>query len=143
MSSYTIDIRETVPVPRDRVFALFADHSRFGRILGARVQRVRDSHDSNPNGVGSVRRIPLAGPLALEETVTGFESGSLIEYTITSKSPVKNHLGRIRFTDTADGGTEVHYRITFDDIVPLTGKPIQSALEKGIRKGIKRVPELA
>lgn len=142
MASYTIDIRETVRVPRDRVFALFADHRRFGEMLGAKARRVKDSAGDDPNGIGSVRRIDIAGPLGLEETITGFEPDSLIEYTITSRSPIRNHFGRIHFADAGDGSTEVHYRINFDDIVPFTGKPIHSALEQGIRKGIRRIPKI-
>ena len=75
--------------------------------------------------------------------MTNFEPDSLIEYTITSMSPIRNHLGRIRFEDTPEGHTRVNYTITFEDIVPFTGKVVSSALEQGIRRGIKRVPRLA
>lgn len=139
---YTIEIDETFDVPRGKVFALFADHNRFGKLLGAPAKRIKDSDQADPNGLGSVRKIGI-GPIGLEETVVGFEPDSLIEYTITSTSPLKNHMGRIRFEDTADGKTRVNYTITFDDIVPFTGKVIQAALEQGIRKGIKRVPRFA
>ncbi|MDX1457818.1 MAG: SRPBCC family protein [Marinobacter sp.] len=139
---YTIEIDETFDVPRGKVFALFADHDRFGKLLGAPAKRIKDSDQADPNGLGSVRKIGI-GPIGLEETVVGFEPDSLIEYTITSTSPLKNHMGRIRFEDTADGKTRVNYTITFDDIVPFTGKVIQAALEQGIRKGIKRVPRFA
>ncbi|MDX1754555.1 MAG: SRPBCC family protein [Marinobacter sp.] len=139
---YTIEIEETFDVPRNKVFALFADHDRFGKLLGAPAKRIKDSTQADPNGLGSVRKIGI-GPIGLEETVVGFEPDSLIEYTITSKSPLKNHMGRIRFEDTEDGKTRVNYTITFDDIVPFTGKVIQAALEQGIRKGIKRVPRYA
>lgn len=139
---YTIEIDETFDVPRRRVFALFADHRRFGKLLGAPVRRIRDSDQADPNGLGSVRKIGI-GPVGLEETVTSFEPDSLIEYTITSMSPIRNHLGRIRFEDTPEGHTRVNYIITFEDIVPFTGKVVSSALEQGIRRGIKRVPKLA
>lgn len=139
---YTIEIDETFDVPRRRVFALFADHHRFGKLLGAPVKRIKDSDQADPNGIGSVRKIGI-GPVGLEETVTNFEPGSLIEYTITSMSPIRNHLGRIRFEDTPEGHTRVNYTITFEDIVPFTGKVVSSALEQGIRRGIKRVPRLA
>ena len=43
MARHTIEIQETFDVPRSRVFALFADHQRFGRLLGAPVRRIRDS----------------------------------------------------------------------------------------------------
>ncbi len=58
-------------------------------------------------------------------------------------SPIKNHLGRIRFSETPDGQTQLNYTITFEDIVPFSGKVVSVALEQGLRRGIKRVPKLA
>lgn len=142
MARYTIEIEETFDIPRRRVFAVFADHQRFGKLLGAPIKRIRDSDQADPNGIGSVRKIGI-GPIGLEETVLSFEPETLIEYTVTSMSPIRNHLGRIRFDETPDGQTRVHYTISFEDIVPFTGKVVSTALEQGIRKGIKRVPELA
>lgn len=142
MAMYTIEIDETFEVPRKRVFELFADHNRIGKVLGAPIKRIKDSDQADPNGIGSVRKIGL-GPVGLEETILNFEPNSLIEYTITSLSPIKNHLGRIRFEDTPEGHTRINYTITFEDVVPLTGKLVRSALEQGIRRGIKRVPDLA
>ena len=78
MAMYTIEIDETFDVPRPRVFALFADHHRFGKLLGAPVKRIKDSDQADPNGIGSVRKIGI-GPVGLEETVTNFEPDSLIE----------------------------------------------------------------
>ncbi|WP_138437697.1 SRPBCC family protein [Marinobacter shengliensis] len=142
MAMYTIEINETFNVPRKKVFALFADHQRFGKMLGAPVKRIKDSDQADPNGLGSVRKIGI-GPLSLEETVLNFEPDTLIEYAITSMSPIKNHLGRIRFSDTPDGQTQLNYTITFEDIVPFSGKVVSVALEQGLRRGIKRVPKLA
>ncbi|MGP9833170.1 SRPBCC family protein [Marinobacter sp. NSM] len=142
MAMYTIEINETINVPRRKVFALFADHQRFGKMLGAPVKRIKDSDQADPNGLGSVRKIGI-GPLFLEETVLNFEPDSLIEYAITSMSPIKNHLGRIRFSETPDGQTQLNYTITFEDIVPFSGKVVSVALEQGLRRGIKRVPKLA
>lgn len=139
---YTIEIDETFDVPRNRVFALFADHNRIGKVLGAPIKRIKDSDQADPNGIGSVRKIGI-GPVGLEETILNFEPNSLIEYTVTSMSPIKNHLGRIRFEDTPEGHTRINYTITFEDVVPLTGKIVRTALEQGIRRGIKRVPDLA
>ncbi|KAA1171909.1 SRPBCC family protein [Marinobacter salinexigens] len=142
MAMYTIEIDETFEVPRKRVFELFADHNRIGKVLGAPIKRIKDSDQADPNGIGSVRKIGI-GPVGLEETILNFEPNSLIEYTITSLSPIKNHLGRIRFEDTPEGHTRINYTITFEDVVPLTGKLVRSALEQGIRRGIRRVPDLA
>lgn len=142
MATHTFEIDETFNVPRSKVFALFADHQSFGKLLGAPVKRIKKSNQGDPNGLGSVRKLGI-GPIGLKETVTSFEPDSLIEYTITSVSPIRNHLGRIRFEDTPEGHTRVRYRISFDDIVPFTGKLVSAGLEHAIRRGIKQVPKLA
>ncbi len=142
MATYTIQIEDTFDVPLDRVFTLFSDHKRFGDLLGAPVKRIKDSDQADPNGLGSVRKIGI-GPIALEETVTSFEPDSLIEYTITSLSLIRHHQGRIRFWETSAGQTRVSYTISFEEIIPFTGKMIHSSLEKALRRGIKRVPKLA
>lgn len=142
MAMYTIEINEIFNVPRRKVFALFADHQRFGKLIGVPIKRIKNSDQADPNGAGSVRKIGI-GPLSLQETVLTFEPDSLIEYAITSMSLLRNHMGRIRFMDTADGQTQVNYIITFEDIVPYSGKMVSAALEQGLRRGIKRVPELA
>ncbi|MBY6194469.1 SRPBCC family protein [Marinobacter hydrocarbonoclasticus] len=142
MAQYTIEIDETFDVPRRKAFAVFADHHRFGKLVGAPVKRIKDSDQADPNGIGSVRKIGI-GPLSLEETVLGFEPDSLIEYTISSISPLRNHLGRILFSDAGEGKTRIQYSIRFEDIVPFTGKAVQVALEKGLHRGIKRLPSMA
>lgn len=141
MASYTIEIQEQYDLPRDRVFALFADHQRLGDILGAPIKRIKDSNQADPNGVGSVRKIGI-GPIGLEETIIAFEPDSLIEYTVTSISPIRNHLGRMRFDDL-NGKTVVNYTIRFDDRIPFSGRLIGAGLEQAIRRGMKKVPKLA
>ncbi|BES72411.1 hypothetical protein RE428_34290 [Marinobacter nanhaiticus D15-8W] len=141
MASYTIEIQEQYDLPRERVFQLFADHNQIGDILGAPVKRIKDSDQADPNGVGSVRKVGM-GPISLEETVIAFEPDALIEYTVTSMSPIRNHLGRIRF-DELNGRTVVNYTIRFDDLIPFSGKVISVGLEQAIRRGMKKVPKLA
>ena len=65
MANYKIEIDETFDVPRNRVFALFADHERFGKLLGAPVKRIRDSDQADPNGLGSIRKIGIGSPIRL------------------------------------------------------------------------------
>ncbi|WP_100639943.1 SRPBCC family protein [Marinobacter salexigens] len=141
MATHTFEVDETLTVPRNKAFALFADHQSFGKLLGAPAKRIKNSGQADPNGLGSVRKVGI-GPVGLEETVTSFEPDTLIEYTITSLSPIRNHLGRIRFEDTPEGHTRVRYRITFEDRIPYTGKLFSAGLERAIRRGIRKVPGL-
>lgn len=142
MASYNINIDETINLPRNRVFAVFADHTRFGKMLGAPVKRIRDSQDADPNGQGSVRKIGI-GPIGAKETIITFKPDSLIEYKIIGVSPIANHFGRISFSDAGDKATRVQYTITFDDKVPFLGKLLAPVLETGIRKGIRKLPGMA
>lgn len=141
MATHTIEIDETFDAPRQRVFALFADHNLFGKLLGAPVKRIRDSDQADPNGIGSVRKIGI-GPIGIEETVTSFEPESLIEYAISSFSPVRNHYGRIRFSSPSKNTTRVQYTVYFEDSVPLTGALVRSALNQALRRGMRRVPRM-
>jgi uncharacterized protein YndB with AHSA1/START domain len=125
--------------PRAQVFAAFADHARFGRIMGGRFTRIRDAADPNdPNGLGSVRELRGLGP-AFEETIVTYQPPSLIEYRVTRGSPIKNHLGRIEFSDAPGGGTRIHYVIRFDPRVPFTGSLIAGVLRGAWPKAVTRV----
>lgn len=127
MPQYQVRINETVDAPREKVFAFFADHEKFATLLGGSCKRVKDGKDpAEPNGLGSVRRIG-PGPLAFEETIVGFDAPSLIQYSITRGSPLKNHLGTIEFSSRGSS-TRVEYVIRFDTKLPFTGKLIAKAL---------------
>lgn len=141
MASYTIEIDETFPLPCQQVFELFADHEQFGRLLGAPARRIRDSDQADPNGIGSVRKIGI-GPIGIEETITGFEPEALIEYSVTSMSPLKNHYGRIRFLSPSENETRVQYTIYFEDAIPLTGALVKSALGQALHRAMRRVPSM-
>lgn len=139
MSRQRVQFHSHFQAPPAEVFALFADHRRFGQMLGAPVRRIRDAPGEDPNGVGSIRRIAL-GPAAFEETVLTFEPPTLIEYTVTRGSPLKNHHGRMAFKAAADGGTELDYHIAFESKLPGMGPVIAMALKAAIGRGLQRAP---
>jgi len=131
---------------RNEVFAFFADHERFGTLFatsfaakpGALIKRTRTATEGNdPNGIGSVRTAKLGPFTLLEEVIVHFEPGQCIEYTAT-KGPIRNHLGRIEFSDIADGGTHIDYRIWFDAALPGLGKLIAMQLGNALSSGWKR-----
>lgn len=140
MPSQRVRFCRQYDAPPQRVFALFANHERFGKLLGAPCKRVKDApHGDDPNGVGSVRRI-AGGPAAFEETVLTCDTPELIEYTVTRGGPIKNHNGRIEFNTAGNGRTQVTYTIEFDPRVPLTGPAIACALDQLIGRALGRVP---
>lgn len=119
------------------LFEALADHENLSQVFGVPVQRIRTGRD-NPNGVGSVRKIG-PGPLGIEETVTAIEADRFIEYRITRGGyPLKNHRGRLDFTDSADG-SQVEWTIEFDSALPLVGHILRLALGQAIGRGLRRL----
>ena len=139
MASQYIQMNVSFNAPVETVFNELSDHEKMGKILSAKVKRVKDGKDF-VNGLGSVRRItpvPLGG---FEETVTTFEPNKLIEYTVTKGSPIKNHLGRMVFSEN-NGKTQLHYTIQFDMKLglPFAGLILKTVLEKVILGGLHKL----
>ena len=141
MTQQFIELNLEFNAPVDEVFNLLSDHQQMGKILNTSVRRVKDG-DPQLNGLGSVRRIapvPLPG-VPFEETVTRFEPNRLIEYTVSKGSPIKNHLGRMVFTE-ADQKTKLQYTIQFESKLPLpfSGTVIRVVLEQLLKAGLGKV----
>lgn len=135
--SFRISLEKDFPFPVQKVFADLADHESFGRIAGAPIERiVAGSGPTGANGLGSVRRIGV-GPLGFEETIVGFEQDTLIEYRITKGSPLRNHLGRMRFSPRGTG-SHLSYEIVFEMRVPLLGHVIRRVLSDSLDKALTR-----
>lgn len=137
--SYRITIDQDFPQSPEVVFGTLSDHEALGRLLGQDIRRVKDAPGKNPNGVGSVRRIKVPLSAAFEETVTQLETNRLIEYKVTEGSPIKNHVGRLEFSEH-NGGTRLHYTIDFEPklALPLWGTILKTAIRGPIASGLKR-----
>ena len=126
--------------PPERVFEHLAEHVNLEPLLGAKIERVRDGTDGTRNGVGSTRSLKV-GPLPpFEETVTEVIPDELIRYRITKGSVLREHEGWMRFTPNPDGGTHLHYEITFRGMVPGLGALVAPGLKRNIEKGLANVP---
>lgn len=140
MNRQYIEIRQSFDAPVETVFNILTDHESFGNVLGARVKRIVASRGENKNGVGSVRRIWSFPAPAFEETVITFKPNVLMEYTVSKGSPVKNHTGRMEFSQEG-GKTQLCYYIDFEPRLPfwMLGSVLKSAVEKPLRKGLERL----
>jgi hypothetical protein len=111
----TISITLDFPQPVSKVFAYLSQHEN----------------------LGSVRRLKV-GPVAFEETITGFEKDRRIEYRITKGAFMKHHLGVMRFSEH-QGGTRLDYTIEVESKIPLLTGPLVMGLNRDLRKGLKAV----
>ena len=133
-----IDIAYNSRLPLPDLFEALADHNNLGKVFGAPVRRIRDGK-TELNGVGSVRRIG-PGPLGIEETVTAMVENESIDYRITRGGfPLKNHRGRIEFSQSAEGGSRADWTIEFDSHLPIAGNVLGFVLKHVIGRGLKRL----
>lgn len=138
MAQQRIEIVQEFALPVEKLFAFLSEHENLSTIFApARVSRVRDGNTSR-NGVGSVRLVHIPLAPAVEETVTAFKENELVEYRITNTAPIRNHLGVMRFYPF-QGGSRLHYTITFEGRLPLIGSVVRRGLEFSIRKGLKKI----
>jgi len=142
MGGQHIKIRQLFNAPVDTIFSLLTDHEAFGQVVNAKIKRVVDSQDENKNGLGSVRRINAFPAPAFEETVVTFEPNQLMEYVLSKGSPIKNHKGRMKFSDE-QGKTRLNYTIDFEPKPPFLflGSILKKAIEKPIRDGLKKLAD--
>lgn len=138
MGQQNIKFSQSFSAPVETIFNILTDHESFGQVINARIKRVVDSQGENKNGVGSVRRINAFPAPAFEETVITFEPNQLMEYVISKGSPIKNHRGRMEFSEE-HGQTRLEYAIIFEPKLPfiLLGSIIKKAIEKSLRDGLQ------
>jgi hypothetical protein len=140
MSRQHIEIRQSFNAPVETIFNILTDHVSFGKVIATKVRRVLDSQEENKNGVGSVRRISSFPVPAFEETVITFEPNSLMEYVVSKGSPIKNHKGRMEFSEE-EGKTTLCYFMDFEPKLPfaLLGSLLKSAIEEPMRQSLEKL----
>ncbi|MCG8683743.1 MAG: SRPBCC family protein [Desulfobacterales bacterium] len=140
MRKQHIEIRQSFNAPIETIFNILSDHESFGNVLATKIRRVKDSPDENNNGVGSIRRICSFPLPAFEETVVDFVPNSLVEYVVSKGSPIKNHKGRMEFSQDEEK-TNLYYSIEFQPRLPFMffGSLLKAAIESPIRKSLERL----
>ncbi len=136
MAKQQIAITQSFNAPIDTVFTALTDHNNFGIVVKATIRRIKDSDSENVNGVGSIRRITPLPFSHFEETVVTFEANQLMEYVVSKGSPIKNHKGRMEFSEI-DGKTQLRYTIDFEPKIPFLGKLLKGLIEGPLVKGLK------
>jgi len=136
MAKQQIAITQSFNAPIATVFAALTDHNNFGKVVKAKISRIKDSDNGNVNGVGSIRRIIPLPFSHFEETVVTFETNQLMEYVVSKGSPIKNHKGRMEFSEI-DGKTQLRYTIDFEPKIPFLGKLLKGLIEGPLVKGLK------
>lgn len=137
MKIHEIKMYQEFPAPIATVWEAFNNHENFGKMMGQKVIRIKDSEDpTNINGLHSVRLLAL--PLApFEETIRKSEKPTCIEYQITKGTPLHHHYGRMIFSELPNGNSALDYSIELGSKFPFVTALLAVVLKKGIGSGIK------
>lgn len=138
MRAHWVHVEHDFPAPPSVVFAHLAEHENLADVFQAKVTRLRDG-DSERNGVGSMRIVKIGPAPPVEETVTEFETDELIEYRVTNKGLLKDHVGIMKFSELPDGDTHLDYRIRLSSHVPGLAVVLKGLLTRGIEKSFSRL----
>ena len=125
-------------VPVERLYAHLSVHENLKPLLGVDVKRIQEG-TTEPNGVGSVRKLSARGLMPFEETVTEAIPNERIEYRVTKGTPLRNHLGVMVFSSTGAGGSHLDYTITFDAAVPGLAGVVAAGLKRSLRRGFPKI----
>lgn len=137
MTMRRIVVERKLAIPADRAYAYLSEHEHLGRITPLKAQRVCDGATER-NGVGSKRKMSVAGLLPFEEEVTAAVPGELIRYRVTKGGPLRDHNAEIRFT--SDGPhTQLRWEIAFRPAVAGLGAPLEFALRQALLRALPRV----
>jgi len=135
----TVTIDRDFTKPPERVFAYLAEHENLEALFGAKIKRLSDGDDGTRNGPGSAREMKI-GPLpAFVETTTEVVPNELIRYRITKGSPLRGHEGVMRFSPNGNGGTHLHYEISFGAAVPGVDHVVAAMLRRTVPRGLDKL----
>jgi uncharacterized protein YndB with AHSA1/START domain len=140
--AFSFTVERLIDADPDTVFGVLADHRALAEITPLRRVEMTATGSPDPNGVGAVRELHLAGPPVVEE-VTRFEPPTRMTYTIRGGLPVRDHLADV--TLVPDGGrTHLTYRIEGSATLPGGDKPLELVLRGAVLaivRGVQRRAE--
>ena len=131
MAEFTLT--RSIEAPPEVVFDTVTDHRRYPEYTPIRRAELEREGESEPNGLGAIRALHVAGP-PMRERVVGFERPRLFVYELLSGLPVRDHVGTVS-VEPDGSGSVMTYRIETTPTVPLVG----FALVAGLRLGVGRL----
>jgi uncharacterized protein YndB with AHSA1/START domain len=129
MASFTY-VRQ-VAAPPEVVFDVLTDHRRYTEITPLRRAELEREGEPEPNGLGAIRVLGVAGP-PMREEVIAYERPFRFSYTVLSGLPVRDHVGTVELSPS-EGGTEVVYAIHTTPTIPFAGAPTIFFMKQGIK----------
>ncbi len=140
MASFTFT-RE-IAAPPETVFEVLTDHAGYSKLTPLRKSELERQGETDPNGVGAIRKLTVVGP-PMREEVIAYEVPSRFSYTVLSGLPVRDHVGTVELSEQG-GGTRMVYAIRTQPTLPVVGFAVVAGIKqavKGLIDGIAKESE--
>jgi uncharacterized protein YndB with AHSA1/START domain len=129
VASFTFN-RE-IAAPPETVFDVLTDHRRYSQLTPLRKSVLEREGETDPNGVGAIRKLTAVGP-PMREEVIAYEAPSRFSYTVLSGLPVRDHVGTVELTPSG-GGTKMVYAVKTQPTLPVVGFAVVAAVKQGVK----------
>jgi uncharacterized protein YndB with AHSA1/START domain len=136
-----IEASRRIAAPREKVWALLADHEGMKRWAPVREVIRRRPGAPDPDGEGAIRTIRASG-LVIEERITAFKPGERLEYTLVEGAPIRDHAGDVVLTPDGEG-TRITWTVRFRPLIPGTGWLLERLLRKGLEQSLEGLRQMA
>ncbi len=114
-------VERKIAAPINQVWMHYTNHRGWEQLMGAGQVILDPEGKPDPNGVGCIRHVRVAGLEMVAEEITRFDAPSRMEYRIVKGGgPIRDHAGEVLFTEQPDG-TLVTWRCRFESSVPGMG----------------------
>lgn len=135
MASFALHAMVAAPI--DVVFDVLTDHRGYSKLTPLRSSTLEREGQPDPNGVGAVRVLGLAGP-PIREEVTEFERPTRFSYRLLSGAPVRTHGGTVELAPRG-GQTELIWRVESTPKLPVPDVAWAALVRPVINQLLKRV----
>ena len=133
----TFTLSADIAAPADTVFDVLTDHRGYAGITPLRSSTLEREGAPDPNGVGAIRALALAGP-PIREEITAFQRPSHFAYRALSGIPAREHAGSVDLTPRGTR-TSLTWRVDSTPKLPVPDgvwaalvKPVINQLLKGV-----------
>lgn len=135
MRRYEVDTIEQTAAGAATVYGLLRDGSTWPDWSAIDSFELEREGEGEPEGVGAIR-IFRNGRFSGRDEVTGFEPNRRFSYIHLNGLPVRDYRAEVALEPT-NGGTKIHWHVSFSAKVPGTGWLVHLALTRFIRRAVQ------